>query len=80
MSTLNTVQIENNPDLVRDMDSKAVLSIDAAGLNRYKDQRRRSLRQTKESQETKARLEMMEIEMASLKKIVGELSSLRSRR
>lgn len=78
-SSLNTVQIENNPDLVRDMGSKAVVSTDAAGLSRYKEQRRRLVAQKTEFQDTKQRLESIEKEMATLKLIVSELTVLRSR-
>ena len=76
---LNTIQIENNTDLVRDMHSKAVISTDAVGLGRYTEQRKKTLAQKQEYQETKQRLESIEVEMATLKKIVSELSVLRSR-
>lgn len=77
---LNTVvQIENNPDLVRDMGSKAIISTDINGLNRYKETRRRALALKQEHQETKTRLETIETEMVNLKRIVSELSTLRSR-
>ena len=79
MSTLNTVQIDNNPDLVRDMGSKAVVSTDVHGLLRYKEQRRRTVSQRNEFIETKKRLESIESEMASLKRIVSELSTLRNK-
>lgn len=76
---INTVQIDNNPDLVRDMNSKAVISTDVTGLHRYNEQRRKALSQKQEFQETKQRLATIETEMANLKRIVGELSVLRSR-
>ena len=76
---LNTVQIENSPDLVRDMGSKAVISTDVAGLQKYQAQRRRMVGQQKDLLETKQRLESIEQEMVTLKRIVGELSVLRSR-
>lgn len=79
MLNTNTVQIENNPELVRDMNSKAVVSTDVVGLNRYNEQRRKLLLQKQEFQETKQRLATIETEMANLKRIVGELSVLRSR-
>lgn len=79
MNGLNTVQIDNNPDLVRDLRSKAVVSVDTAGLGRYKEQRRKALMQKQEFQDTKQRLESIEREMVNLKKIIGELSVLRSR-
>jgi hypothetical protein len=75
----NIVQIENNPDLVRDIESKAVLSVDVSGLTRYRETRRRTLMSKQEMAETKSRLEQIEQEMASLKRIVNELSTLRSR-
>jgi hypothetical protein len=74
----NIVQIENNPDLVRDIESKAVLSVDVSGLSRYKEARRRTLMSKQEMMETKIRLEQIEQEMTSLKRIVNELSVLRN--
>lgn len=76
---INTIQIDNNPDLVRDMTSKAIISTDAIGLGRYKEQRRKSLAQKQEVEETKQRLVSIEREMDSLKKIVHELSTMRSK-
>jgi K+/H+ antiporter YhaU regulatory subunit KhtT len=78
MTILNSVQIENT-DFVRDMKTHAVLNTDVAGLQRYKEQRKRTLSQKQEFQETKQRLESIETEMATLKKIVSELSVLKSR-
>lgn len=75
----NVVPIENTTDLVRDLESKAVLSTDVAGLQRYKDTRRRTLTANRELQETKSRLEAIEGDMRTLKRIVGELTTLRSR-
>lgn len=79
MSRINTVQIESNPDLVRDLHSKAVVSTDAVGLARYKETRKRTIAQLQESKETKQRLAQVEKDMAALKTLVGELSVLRSR-
>lgn len=74
----NIVPIENT-DLVRDMNSKAVLSTDVAGLQRYKESRRKSIAAVKDLQETKKRLELIETDMRTLKKLVGEITTLRSR-
>jgi len=76
---INTVQIENNSDLVRDMNSKAIISTDAIGLGRYKEQRRKVLEQRHESQETKKRLQMIEGELSSLKQTIRELVGMRSK-
>lgn len=78
MSIQQSVKIENT-EFIRDMSNKAVLNTDAAGLSRYKEARRRALQEKKESQDTKRRLELIEIEMATLKQIIGELTTLRSR-
>lgn len=80
MAHLNSVvQIENNPDLVRDLTSKAVVSIDAIGLGRYKEQRRKNIAVKQDSIETKKRLETIEGEMAALKQIICELAAMRSK-
>jgi urease alpha subunit len=79
MSTLNTIKIQDAPELVRDMGSKAVVSVDAQGLGRYKEQRRRMLAANQENLETKKRLATIEGEMANLKRILSELTVLRSR-
>jgi transposase-like protein len=79
MSGLNNIVPIENTDLVRDMDSKAVVSTDLDGLRRYKESRRRTLAANKELQETKNRLEVIEGDMRTLKRIVGELTTLRSR-
>lgn len=79
MSTINTVQIDNNPDLVRDLNSKAVVSVDINGLNRYKETRKRTLMTKQEMAETKFKLQQIEKEVGDLKRIVGELYILRNK-
>ena len=79
MSGLNNIVPIENTDLIRDMNTQAVLSTDVAGLQRYKESRRRTIAASKELQETKRRLEVIEVDMRTLKKIVGELTTLRSR-
>ena len=79
MSGLNNIVPIENTDLIRDMNTQAVLSTDVAGLQRYKESRRRTIAANKDLQETKRRLEVIEGDMRTLKKIVGELTTLRSR-
>lgn len=71
-----TVKIENT-EFVRDMGTKAVLNTDVTGLQRYKENRRKTLRQNQESKETKERLALIETEMVALKQLVSELVGLR---
>ena len=78
MSTLNTVKIENT-EMVRDLETKAVLNTDREGLIRYKEQRKRNVALKQDSLETKKRLETIEGEMAALKQIIRELAVMRSK-
>lgn len=70
------VPIENT-EFVRDMGTKAVLNTDVEGLRRYKSSRKRLLAERQDSQETKKRLANIEKEMATLRTIVSELTTLR---
>lgn len=72
----HTVPITNS-EFVRDMNSKAVVSTDVAGLTRYKESRRKALLSRQDTQETKKRLKEIEDEMVTLKTLVVELSMLR---
>lgn len=72
----HTVPITNS-EFVRDMNSKAVVNTDVAGLTRYKELRRKSLLARQDTLETKKRLEEIEGEMVNLKKVVAELAVLR---
>jgi hypothetical protein len=55
------------------MSNKAVLNTDRAGLSRYKEGRRKAIQAKRDSLETKTRLDSIEQEMQSLKKIISEL-------
>jgi len=78
MGAINTVQIKNT-DLVRDMGTNAVLSTDTDGLRKYKEGRRRTIQAKREAQETKSRLTFLESEIESLKKLIGEITSLKGK-
>lgn len=73
---INTVPIQNT-DLVRDMRTNAVLSTDADGLRKYRENRRRMLATKKETEETKIRLSTLEMEMAKLREIISDLSTMK---
>lgn len=79
MGDLNIVQITNT-ELVRDMKTNAILNTDVEGLQRYKAQRRKALREKQESQETKQRLNSLEKEVLNLKNIISELATLKRSR
>lgn len=74
---METVKIQNT-EFVRDMATKAVLNTDIDGLRRYKEARKRAIADRQATKDTKNRLETIEREMDALKRIVSELSVLRS--
>lgn len=78
MAIEQSVKIENT-EFIRDMGTRAVLNTDASGLSRYKETRRKALQSRKETQETQRRLQQIEMEMATLRQIIGELSTLRNK-
>lgn len=69
------VPIENT-NLVRDMSTKAVLNTDVEGQSRYRSLYARRAQEIKESVDTKKRLQDIESELASIKLLMAELSTL----
>lgn len=66
------VQIEGT-NLVRDIESKALLNTDRAGLNKYLMDREIAKRQQKEQAETKLRLSQLEEDMSEIKSLLRTL-------
>lgn len=77
--SLNTVKVDVDSTLVRDMKTSAVLSTDVSGLRKYKDNRRRALNARQEHQDTKVRLSNLETEMQNLRKIISDLSTIKGK-
>lgn len=77
--SLNTVKVDTDSTLVRDMKTSAVLSTDVSGLRKYKENRKRTLDARREHQETKARLSSLETEMQNLRKIISDLSTIKGK-
>lgn len=73
---METVAITNS-EFVRDLNTKAVLNTDGAGLSRYKQVRRQMLKSNQESTETKERLSNIERDMSELKNLVRDLVTIR---
>jgi hypothetical protein len=77
--SLNTVKVDVDSTLVRDMKTSAVLSTDVSGLRKYKENRRRALNARQEHQDTKVRLSNLETEMQNLRKIISDLSTIKGK-
>lgn len=75
MGTL--VRIKDNPALVRDIHSKALLNTDRAALDDYLVRQNLALKQKAEQEETKVRLEKLEHNMSEIKALLSEIASMR---
>jgi hypothetical protein len=75
MGTL--VRIKDNPALVRDVHSKALLNTDRAALDDYLVRQNLALKQKAEQEETKVRLEKLEHNMSEIKALLSEIASMR---
>lgn len=75
MGTL--VRIKDNPALVRDVHSKALLNTDRAALDDYLVRQNLALKQKAEQEETKVRLEKLEQNMSEIKALLSEIASMR---
>ena len=70
---MNDVRIVDNPKLVRDMHSKAVLNTDRAALEDYYMKRELARKQQNQQNETKDRITNIEIEMMEIKSLLKQL-------
>jgi len=75
MGTL--VRIKDNPVLVRDVHSKALLNTDRAALDDYMVRQNLALKQKVDQEDTKIRLEKLEQNMSEIKALLSEIASMR---
>jgi hypothetical protein len=75
MGTL--VRIKDNPALVRDVHSKALLNTDRAALDDYMVRQNLALKQKVDQEDTKIRLEKLEQNMSEIKALLSEIASMR---
>ena len=66
-------KVKDHDNLVRDMQSKAVLNTDKAGLNNYLQKRELAKKEMSEKMETKQRLAKIENDMAEIKNLLTQL-------
>ena len=66
-------KVKDHDNLVRDMQSKAVLNTDKAGLNNYLQKRELAKKEMSEKTETKQRLAKIENDMAEIKNLLTQL-------
>lgn len=72
------VQIVDNKHLVRDIQSKAILNTDKAGLDDYLMKRQIALKQQSEKVETNNRLQKLEQDMSEIKSMLMDIAQMRN--
>ena len=70
-------KVKDHNHLIRDINSKAVLNTDKAGLNDYMMKRDIAKKQKEEQSETKMRLAQLEEDMTEIKNLLIEIAGLR---
>ena len=70
-------KVKDHNHLVRDINSKAVLNTDKAGLNDYMIKREIAKKQISEQSETKMRLAQLEQDMSEIKNLLIEIAGMR---
>jgi t-SNARE complex subunit (syntaxin) len=71
-------KVKDHDNLVRDMNSKAVLNTDRLGLQDYMQKREMAKKELSEKIETKQRLAKIEEEMSEIKDLLREIAASRS--
>jgi len=70
-------KVKDHNHLIRDINSKAVLNTDRAGLNDYMMKREIAKKQKEEQTETKMRLAQLEQDMSEIKNMLIEIAQMR---
>jgi hypothetical protein len=70
-------KVKDHNHLIRDINSKAVLNTDKAGLNDYMMKREIAKKQKEEQSETKMRLAQLEEDMTEIKNLLIEIAGMR---
>jgi t-SNARE complex subunit (syntaxin) len=71
-------KVKDHDNLIRDMQSKAVLNTDRLGLQDYMQKREMAKKELSEKIETKQRLAKIEEEMSEIKDLLREIAASRS--
>ena len=71
-------KVQDHDNLIRDMNSKAVLNTDKAGLQNYLQKREQAKKEMSDKVETKQRLAKIEEDMSEIKDLLREIAASRS--
>jgi hypothetical protein len=67
-------KVKDHDNLIRDMNSKAVLNTDRAGLQEYYQKRDNAKKEQSEKIETKQRIDKIEKDMSEIKELLYEIA------
>jgi len=71
------VKIKDNDKLIRDINSKAILNTDRAGLEQYYAKRAVAKQQQQEQYETKKKIAQLEQDMSEIKDLLKQIAMAR---
>lgn len=71
-------KVKNHPNLVRDMETNAILNVNQKEILDFNLKRKKILEEREEREETKIRLAKIEQEMNDIKQLLKEIAQLRS--
>lgn len=75
---MNYAKVVDNPSLVRDMQTNAVLNTNQKEIEEFNLRRKKILEEKAEKEATKNRLSKIEEEMSEIKQLLKEIAQLRS--
>lgn len=75
---MKIAKIEDNPNLVRDLETNVILNVNKQEAVDFNLRRKRILQEKFEREETKTRLTKIEQEMSDIKQLLKEIAQLRS--
>jgi t-SNARE complex subunit (syntaxin) len=73
-------KVKDHDNLIRDMNSKAILNTDKLGLQDYMQKREQAKKEIFEKIETKQRLAKIEEEMSEIKTLLQDIANMRNYR
>lgn len=75
---MNYAKVKDNPTLIRDMETYAILNTNEKEIAEFNLKRKKILEEKFEKEETKLRLAKIEQEMNDIKELLKEIAQLRS--
>jgi hypothetical protein len=75
---MSYAKVVDNPSLVRDMESQAILNVNQKEILEFNAKRKKILEEKADKEETKMRLAKIEQEMNDIKMLLKEIAQIRS--